>query len=324
MGAEDVLATAARYRAALDRRDARAMQRLIDAYGLLYRRLQAEIEALTLTLGDMDDATPGAVARLGRFRSLIRQVTEELNRYSAYLETEIQTNAAENIAQAAKDAEGLVRAYGVAGAFNRRPTSAIESLLGFLDPQGALFGRIKALAGFRAQYVADKILEGVGLGYNPKRIAAQIRDALGAGLTDAMRMTRTVQLYSYREATRANYIANSDVVQGWVWYAQLDADTCLSCIAQHGSVHGLDETLNDHHNGRCAMLPLVGDNPVEQAGEEWFNGLSEDDQRSMMGAARYEAWRDGKFGFGQLSGSHTDDVYGVMRVEASLKELLGE
>ena len=140
-------------------------------------------------------------------------------------------------------------------------------------------------------------------------------------------MTRTVQLYSYREATRANYIANSDVVEGWIWHADLSPTTCAECIAMHGTFHANDETLNDHHNGRCSMIPVVKgfDRITEEgAGEAWFNAQPESVQRDMLGPGKYEAWKEGQFDFSQLVSTQNDPVYGEMRVEATLKELLGE
>jgi hypothetical protein len=43
-----------------------------------------------------------------------------------------------------------------------------------------------------------------------------------------------------------------------------------------------------------------------------------------MGATKFEAWKEGKFEFGNLSSTHTDDVYGEMRGETPLKDLIGE
>ena len=99
----------------------------------------------------------------------------------------------------------------------------------------------------------------------------------------------------------------------------------MSCIALHGQVFPVGTLCDDHHNGRCAMLPYVKgmDNPVNQTGEQWFNKQSESTQKNMMGDAKWQAWKDGKFEFGQLSKEYYDDVYGNMKGEASLKSLLG-
>jgi hypothetical protein len=153
-----------------------------------------------------------------------------------------------------------------------------------------------------------------------------VREDLGVGLTDAVRMTRTLNLYTYREASRANYAANSDIVEGWYWLAKLDDRTCVSCVAQHGTQHPLTETLNDHHNGRCAPIPAIKGlpSPIEQTGEQWFEGLSEAEQRRIMGDKKWEALRDGKFALGDVTGTYDDPVYGPMRRARTLKELEGD
>jgi len=99
----------------------------------------------------------------------------------------------------------------------------------------------------------------------------------------------------------------------------------------HGTVHSFDETLDDHHNGRCAMIPIVplaesiGIKPPEiEPGETVFGRLSDEEQRARMGPGKWEAWKAGKFQFSDLSQSYEDKVYGTMRGEPSLKALLGE
>ena len=322
-----VLDLAAEFDAALARKDAVALNRLIKAYGGLYTRLRDKIDALTLQIG-AEEMTRGQVTQLERYKSLVRQVENELDDFSGYLKTELRDVSLSGIASGTKAARGLVGAVvgadsGIMAGFNVLPTKTIERLLGFLDPEGPLYKRIDKLAGYNAKRVADAILEGVGLGHNPRKIAAAIKHEMGGGLTDALRMTRTAQIYSYREATRANYIVNSDVVGGWIWVAAIaQSRTCLSCISQHGTKHPLTETLQDHYNGRCAMIPAVvgAENPITQMGEDYFNSLPEAQQRQMMGN-RYDMWKKGEFSFGDLSKVSKDEVYGDMRTVASAKDL---
>ncbi len=327
--ANPILDIVRQYRAALARHDAVALNRLTSAYTRLYARLKDKIELLADAIGS-EAPTTGQLVRMTRYTSLIRQVESELRDYQVILRNEIGGVSQEAIALAGRDSARLVQLiagqYGVRVEFNRLPKDAIETLLGFLSEDGPLYARISKLAGANAQSVAEKILEGVGLGKNPRAIAADIRDSLGGGLTDALRMTRTAQNWAYRETARANYINNNDVVQGWTWFADLAGDPCMACIAQHGTVHGLDETLDDHFNGRCTPVPLVVGlpNPVEQGGEEWFNGLTESKQKELMGQSKFEAWKDNQFSFGQLAAKHENDVYGQMTIEAPLGALIGE
>ena len=110
-----------------------------------------------------------------------------------------------------------------------------------------------------------------------------------------------------------------------MWMADLgDPRTCLSCIAMHGTIHSFDEELNDHYNGRCAALPLLGENPIAVSGEQWFDDQPEAGQRALMGPSMYAAWQDGAITFDQLTAEHADDVFGTMKQEASLLGILGD
>jgi SPP1 gp7 family putative phage head morphogenesis protein len=195
----------------------------------------------------------------------------------------------------------------------------------WLRPGGMLYDRLRMLSGTNIQATIDAILEGVRLGRNPRVIADAVRKMFGRGLADALRFVRTAQLWAYREANRASMVANQDVLEGWVWSAAFDERTCMSCVVMHGTIHPVDEALNDHHNGRCVAIPLVigFPNPVEQTGLQWFEQQSEATQRALMGPGKYDAWRSGSIRLDQLTEERRDDVYGLMRVEPSLKSLLG-
>jgi hypothetical protein len=210
--------------------------------------------------------------------------------------------------------------------FKGLDAGVMRYLLDYLQKDGPLYKRLDLITTSTVDKVIAQIVDGVSLGRNPRVIASLVQDAFGGGLTDALRNTRTVQLWSYRDSARANYTATDGIVTGWIWYAELDADTCLSCVAQHGTIHDLDETLDDHYNGRCAALPYIEQfgNPVEQNGQDWFDSLPEAQQQQMMGSEKHGAYRDGKFEFGQLSAQFENEIYGTMRSEASLKSLLGE
>ena len=61
-----------------------------------------------------------------------------------------------------------------------------------------------------------------------------------------------------------------------------------------------------------------------QSGEQWFKGLSVEQQIDMMGKAKHSAWMDDAFEFGDLSVPYSDDIYGTMLWEPSLVKMLGQ
>lgn len=323
-----VLETAAATRRALDQRDAATMGRLIQAYAALARRLRGQIDALA-DASISEELTRGQLMRDRRYRALLEQVQDELGRYTAFAGVELDAATRASLTAAGTDTRSLVASIvngdaTVMARWNTLPVDTIETLLGFLAPESPLYAKLRGLAPFTAEQVASAIQTGVGLGRNPRRIAASVTQALGQGLSNALRLVRTAQLYAYREASRAGYAANPAIVSGWYWQATLDARTCLSCISKHGTLHPITETLNDHHNGRCAMLPAVRGlpSPIATDGETWFRAQSPAEQLRMMGPGKLAAWQAGRFEFAALAKTHADDVYGPMWTETPLKELV--
>jgi len=322
-----IVELAEQFRKALEQRDNKALSQIIKAYGDMYKRLQDKIKVLTLEMANMETITAASVRKLDSYKSLIVEIEKELTKFQGYAGTVMQQAASDAIKMGVTNARLLTLASNpaVAASFKNLNPKAIENLVSYFGEGSPLMARLDKLAGTNALNVANTIIDNVALGKNPKTIAGLIKNSLGGGLTDALRMTRTVQIYSYREANRATYLANSDVVKGWIWYANLGANCCMSCVSMHGTEHTLDEVLDDHHNGECTMLPLtIGmENPIT-SGESWFKEQPEAMQKQMMGDSKFEAWVSGKFEFNQLSKETENDIYGMMRTVTPLKDLIGE
>jgi SPP1 gp7 family putative phage head morphogenesis protein len=315
------------FRAAVIRRDAAALGRLVRAYSDIASSLRDSIEFLAEEIGQMDAPTRAQVLRLQRYSSLLDDAARQLTDFQGFARIEMTQGARDLIAMGEDHARRLAAVQfgdiGVAVGFNRLPTDAIETLLGYLAPGSPLSRRLQVLAPATVERMSSMLLEGVALGFNPRKLARQISQALGLGLSDALRMTRTVQLYSYREASRASYIANSDVVEGWIWFAHLDGNVCPACVAMHGSFHTNDEGLNGHHNCRCTPVPVVVGRDIDVGdAEAWFKEQPEEVQQAIMGKGRLAAFNQGQFSLSDVVGTHQDEVYGEMRIAVPLKDLL--
>lgn len=310
------------FKAAIDRQDAAALTRLAKTYHQLYLRLTPKLDSFLLALSQIEAPTNGQIMRLAQYKNLISALESELTKYSAYVEVEIRNTSMASVEMAVKQTESFLKAAGYAMP-KSLPTNAIYSMLGFLQEDSPLWERLGKLAGTNAQKVADALLEGIAFGYNPAKTAKMFENVMGGGLTDAMRMTRTAQLYASREASRAMYVANDDVIDGWIWWSSLDSDTCMACAVEHGTFHTNDESMDSHYNCRCTSIPVVkGYDDKIQTGEEWFSGLSEKEQRDMMGNSAFDAWKDGKFELSDMATRRHDDVYGEMLTQTPLSELI--
>ena len=310
------------FKAAIDKADAAALTRLAKTYKVLYERMQGKLDSYLLALSKLQNPTKGQVMRLTQYQSLIDALETELTKYSAYVEVEIRNSVDGAVEMAIKQTKAYLAAAGYSMPASL-PKNAIIAMLGFLKEDAPLWARLNKLAPMNAQKVADALLEGIAFGYNPAKTARMFETVMGGGLTDAMRMTRTAQLYASREANRAMYVANEDVVSGWIWYSSLDTDTCMACAAEHGTFHENSESMASHYNCRCVDIPVVkGYDDNIQTGADWFAGLTEKQQRDMMGADTYAAWKEGKFDLSDMAGRRHDDVYGEMLARVPLSELL--
>ena len=317
------------YREDLLNNDVRAMSRLARAYSASYKSLLLEVNKLTKIV-ESGTYTASQVHRLTRYKTTVAQVAGELSRMQALTIEEV--NAAANIGIKLGDvhARGLIAATvgseQLAIAFNKLDPQLTRALLGFLDPNGQLYQRMNELSNFNADLISQNLTDGIIKGFNPQKIARMFTSGWGMALADSMRMVRTAQLYSYREASRATYLANSGVVQQWQWSAFHSPSTCVMCISMDGTIHDMDESLHSHYNCRCAMIPVVKGFPLtldRKAGEQWFSDQTSAIQRDMLGKGKYNAWKNGEFNLSDLGIERPDDVYGLMWNEKTLKELLG-
>lgn len=331
----------ARFRRETDKRDAATIKQLSNAYSKLFRRLSEALELEARRIFEQDGVSRVYVGN--RLADLIEQVEVELRKYSSFLETTITTSADDALTLGSRQAVELMKLAtlgqrAIIGVdFNRLPVATINTMLGFLSPSSPLFQRIGVLAKYHAPIIRDQLVEAIALGFNPYKTAGNIRPyladiadkfkiAMARPFADAVRMARTSQLWASREAARANYQANSDVVSGWTWYANLDGITCPACLSLHGSIHELDEELDGHYNCRCTPVPVVlGQSLIpESAGRDYFDSLTDEQRQSLLGPGAFQAYQAGSFEFSQLSHQVEDDTYGHMRTVTPLKDLIGE
>ena len=329
----------AKFRQQEMRQEAVVLSQLGSAYAKIYERLQAQIELEVRRMLESEgrDALSRAYIR-SRLGNLFSQVEDELGKYSAFVETSIDANIDDMLTLGTRHALEMMRlsGQGVVGInFGQLSPQQINTMIGFLAPGSPLRERIGQMAGHFSGAVQDTLVEAIALGYNPYKtgglIAPYLENVLAAStggfaqvLATAITTARTAQLWTYREATRDNFQANSDVVPGWQWYASEDELVCPACLSLHGSIHPLDEPLEGHHNCRCAMLPILGGETMipETAGRDYYDSLSDSEQRDLLGPGMYDALNNGQIEFSDLHQPVENDVYGTMQTTPTLSDLL--
>lgn len=324
-----------RHRQELLRLERGAASEMVRAYGGIWQRLQHDLNRLlkdyNATLEANGEISPSWMYEHDRLYNLQRQVEAELRRFADYAEARIVANELEAVQAAGQHFQEVLAASssrpGVVARWDRLPTPAIEDLVGFTANGSPLRTLLDELGPAASEAVRSGLIEGLALGQNPREIARRIREEFGGDLVRALRISRTETLRSYREATRRNYQANSDIIAGWRWLAAKQGRTCAMCLAMDGTFHTLDEHLDDHPNGRCAMVPVLkgeeGAPPVWETGSEWLDKQPEAVQRHVLGNAGYEAYKAGAVTLTDFVGQRKSREWGTTRYAKSLKEIVG-
>lgn len=333
-----VLDAANLFRQAARRRETAVMRQLAQAYADANREIRAEVRALVeAARAQGRNLTTDEVRRMASLDVLARRTLEVVGEYARYADSVMVNAMLAEIAAAQTEQAALVATYfehfpevqrAVMAGWTRLPTETVETLIGMTNPASPLHSALTHRLG---RAVADQMIErmvlGIAQGRNPRDIARQV---MGEGLTWTMTTVRTAQLNAYRYAARENYRANRDVVSGWRWMATLDNRTCISCLVMHGTIHGVDEVLNDHHNGRCAPIPIVPratDLGIPEvtlpSAEAWIQRKSEAVQQEIMGVGIWGEWNAGRVKWRDLTTTYLDPVYGTMRKAPTLRQVRG-
>jgi SPP1 gp7 family putative phage head morphogenesis protein len=338
-----------RFRRELLRNERRAASELVRVYGEAWKRIKAELEHLHTEYEAMKERGekpgPDWIYQYNRARAFRDQVERELLAFSQYAEGKVREQQLEAIEAAERHAEELTRRAlgkppaGMVVDWNRIDRASVETILGMTQADSPLHKLLLSISGEGAQAAEDALVQGMLIGKNPREVAREMRKALGTQLSRALTIARTETLRAHREATRASYQANSDIVKGWVWHSAADERSCSACWAMHGTEHKLDEILDDHPNGRCEMVPEVvtwseigkrygidlsnipDTNPEIEPGITLFEKLPTQKQLAILGPAKYAAWKDGKFTLSDLVGRKRSREWGTHRYEKSLAEL---
>lgn len=313
----EIFQIAESFRAALLQKERAAAVRLVKAYGASWNRLSKELAALTKQIEDArargEFVNQSWLFRQERYRKLIEQVTWEVAKFAEFTEGVITKEQRVAVKTALNDSQRLLLASaeatgGVSGAFNRLPVSAVENIVGFLGNGSPLNTLLREFAPAARQQVEQGLINAVAQGWNPRKTAKEIRGALGGNLNRALKIARTETIRAYREASHENYLANEDVLDGWVWLSARNRRTCPACFAMHGTFHPVTERMASHVNCRCAMVPwtkpidgVPDTRPKIEPGEDAFAKLPAADQREVLGNA-FDAYKAGKIKLTDLVG----------------------
>ena len=341
-GPSDAQDAVENFRIAMKYQDAQASAQVVRAYAPVYTRLERDTRAL-VGIAQTSGLKPWQVMRMERLKDLERQFLANSRRFA--------TQAGSIITDSQLVAVGLGRDGALQATtaglpngvtmqnmanlglgWNQLPDDAFQNFVGISADGAPLANLLEPLGPQAITGVREQIGTGIALGKGPRETAKLVTTAAGIPLSRALLITRTETNRAFREATRLSYQTNSQVVKGYRRHADKSERTCMACIALDGTLYSLYEPLNEHPNGRCALVPDVLDYkdlgldiPPEarpDGAQDWFIDQSPDVQRQMLGATRYRAWEAGELQLPSLVEIQSNPIWGNMATVAPIRNTM--
>jgi hypothetical protein len=316
------VAVAAEFREELARLDGAAVASMVDAWQGVDRRLRQEMERFAARLAGQE-LTPGQVLRMERYQALLAQVGRELESLEGAAVGTLEAGMRQAAELGGQQALYSLEALGVAGTFNRLPAAAVENLVALARAGRPLAALLEPMYGLAAAGILRELTNGLALGLGPREIARRMAaDGLSDGLNHLLLVTRDQYNRAHRLAALESY-RRSGVVTGYVRRCARQAGrTCVACVALDGQEYRLEAEFEEHPQGRCTLIPLVRGVNYDGlgSGRAWFEALSEEEQIETMGRGRWEAWRDGRMGWGEMVRRSTHPVWGTSVTPARIAQ----
>lgn len=285
------------------------------------------------------------VAKSIRLRDALQASRAMLDRLATVAEVTVAGDVAQAVLDAVDGHAALVtsqlppNAAAVGVSFTRMSPDALAAIVERTTAQ--IHSATLPLAADTERVMKRALIRGIAVGDNPRRTAsrimAQTEQRFNGGLTRALTIARTETLDAHRAATRASEKTNTKILAEWEWHAALNARTCPSCWAMHGTRHPLDESgPNDHQNGRCARVSVTKtwaelgftgiDEPASLTpdAQTAFNNLTPDTQLAIMGPGRLDALQSGRIAWADLSTVKQTPGWRDSHTVAPLKDLLAK
>jgi SPP1 gp7 family putative phage head morphogenesis protein len=327
--------------AQLDQLSDEAVERMAQAYGVISRRLIADLDREYEKLAAGAEGDPDIIMRTARAQSLLDQVEAEVSAFARVVgdETEGLIDAGIDAASAAFRAEmnTLLGPGSIYVGFDVLPVAAIRQQVAALSEGSPLQELLEEMGPLVRQLWSDTLVESLAVGDNPRVAARKVAGVTTGGIVRATRIARTEMMRSYREAHHANYENNDHVVKGWMWMATFGPRTCPACLSKHGQTFSLKERLNDHPNGRCTPAPItktwaeLGIQGVEETslsaqnvetGPQWFARQPPEVQRQILGARGQREYAAGRVQLGDFAAIRNSQKWGSSIYATSVDKAL--
>lgn len=314
----------------------------VNAWDELQPEFSAAVEVLLANADELEFIPAGTVARNQRVTQALQQAQQRLDELTQTTNATITSSLSSVLLDAAETRYQTLLAQLPGGAehvlLNRLNSTVLDAIVARTTQQ--IHAATIPLTDDAVTAMRAELVRGITVGANPNETARKLvrrtEDQFNGGLVRATRIARTETLDAMRTADLAAAQANRNVVQHRVWLATLDARTCSSCLAQHGTQWPVDQFgPEDHHQGRCVFIEQtkswaeLGFTGIEEPTldltaqrDAWWDNLSEDTKQQILGPSKYKLWQDGNIDWQDLSKRVSNEDWRSYLVEKPLGELI--
>lgn len=291
----EVVRVAREYREQLARNESEALRLIARLWVKMERGLQSGYEDLArevlarMARGEM--VPRQFIYTMQRYQSMMDQIRKEMPYYQGTIEDLVTDYQKENYTLGLDASQAIIKASRPSDdTWTRIYKDAAETMTGFAGNGAPLHSLLHRDYNQTAENVLDALIEGVGLGKGYREVARDMQDAMGGDFDRAMRIARTEMNRSYRLANAEQYRASGVVTK--VIRLCYKPTACFACLMLDGE-ECKDFICDDHPNGKCTTIVQTtgGIMPEWETGREWLEEQTEEDQRRIMGAGRFELWK---------------------------------
>ena len=311
--------------------DRQAFDELLAAYESVRDDLRRQLRQIARRMKAARDRgevlSPSWLYKERRLNELVDQVNDEILRFGRVL-ADVTTRHQRSAITIARDQTREIfqlTTEPIPNVGSMLPTRAVETVVGLMGDGSPIYAYwAENVAPSVAEALKKELLRAVSTGADFRSVTRNLMKTGDITRHRALAIARTEVQRVRREATRAIYQDNDDIISGWEWVAAKSRRTCAACLAMDGRRFKLKDEFPQHPNCRCTMIPVLIDveMPPRTNGTEWFERQPDDVKEEILGRDGFRMYADGQLKLADMVGWKNHKLFGRSIYKRSLARVI--
>lgn len=228
---------------------------LLQGYKKALKDIRGEITELYIKMGDNPSLSEGyKYNRLRKVEKEIENIIKDLGTIEEkFFDKSLENNYIEASSRVAKE---FKKDIGIN--FNKVDRATIDKALTYPWSGANYSSRIWKNKANLIYTLEETLTRGLVQGTSLITLSKEIKEKIGSGADEALRLIRTEAAHIVNTATLDRY-KETGVVEKIMWWASEDERTCSKCGALHEQPFDIDKAPNNpnHANCRCCWIPII-------------------------------------------------------------------